>query len=194
MTLYPYALVIHIVGVLGLFISISLEVLAVFRMRAAKTTDQVHEWISVNRLLEKTLPASAVLILVSGLYLAFTGWGFNQAWIDLSLGGLVLLGILGPVINGSRMKGIERAAAAAPDGEIPVNLRERIADPVLRIYAPIPGILGLGVVALMTLKLDWIGSIAVLLIALVVGLIAGLFSQGTSYKAPSVAREMQRIS
>jgi hypothetical protein len=72
------------------------------------------------------------------------------------------------------MKAIEKAVEAAPDGEISASLQKRIADPVLRIYALIPGCMALGAVALMVLKLDWVGSGAVMIIALMVGIIGGL--------------------
>ena len=187
MALYPYALFFHIVGVLGLFISMSLEVTIGFRMRAAQTTAQVREWMAINRAIEKILPISALLILASGLFMLFTVWGWGQAWIDLSLSLLVVLGVLGPVINGPRMKAIQMAVEIAPDGPVPASLRKCITDPVLRAYALIPGFMALGAVSLMTLKLDWIGSAVVVIIALIVGIIAGQLSRETFHKTSPVA-------
>ncbi len=183
MTLYPYALFFHIVGVLGMFIANSLAVTVVFRLHAAQTTAQVLEWLSVNSALEKILPVSALLILASGLYMTFTAWGWSQAWIDLSLGVLIVLGVLGPAINGRHLKAIHLAVEVAPDREVPASLQKLITDPVLRAYALIPGFLLLGVVGLMTLKPDWIGSGVVLVMAFVVSLIAGHLSPGIPYKA-----------
>jgi len=94
MTLYSYALFFHIVGILGLGISVSLEAATVFRLRGAKTTAQIHEWMRINTTLEKVLPISALLVLASGLFMTFTVWGWGQAWIDLSLGMLIALGVL----------------------------------------------------------------------------------------------------
>lgn len=186
MTLYPYALFLHVVGVLGLFIAIGLEVAVSFRLRAAQTTAQLREWIAINRVIEKILPASAVLILISGLFMLFTAWGWSHAWIDLSLGLLVALGILGPAINGPRMKAIQSGVAMAPDGEIPVSLQKCIADPVLRAYALIPGFMALGAVSLMTLKLDWLSSGIAMVVALILGIIAGQLSRRTPRKAAPV--------
>ena len=187
MALYSYMLLFHIVGVLGLFISISLEVAISFRLRAAQTTTQVREWLAVNRVLEKMLPISALLILASGLFMLFTAWGWSQAWIDISLGLLIVLGILGPVINGPRMKAIQTTAALAPEGEIPASLQKHISDPVLRAYALIPGFIALGAVGLMTLKLDWISSGAVMVIALVVGIVSGQLARRTPHTASPVS-------
>ncbi len=178
MTLYPYLLLLHIVGVIGLFIAISLEVAIIARLRAAKTTTQVHEWLTLNRVIELVLPVSVVFILISGLVLTFSVWGWGHAWIELSLGLLVLMGILGSVIHGPRMKAIQVAAQAAPVGEISTTLKKVIFDPVLRAYLPIPGLVALGAVIMMVLKLDWIGSGVVIALVLILGLILAFARKG----------------
>lgn len=171
MTLYPYTLLLHIVGVIGLFIAISLELVIVSRLRAATTTTQVHEWLALSRVTDLVLPISAIFILISGLVLTFTTWGWGHAWIELSLGLLVLMGILGSVISGPRMKAIHLAAQAAPMGEIPATLRKVISNPVLRAYTSISVLVALGAVIMMVLKLDWPGSAIVLALVLIAGLI-----------------------
>lgn len=178
MTLYPYILLLHIVGVIGLFVALSLELAVMSRLRAAKTTTQVYEWLALSRVIDLLLPVSAVFILISGLVLTFSAWGWGHAWIELSLGLLVLLGILGPVINGPRMKAIQVAAQAAPVGEIPPTLRMAISHPVLRVYLPIPGLVALGIVIMMVLKLDWLGSGLVIALVLIVGLIFAFARKG----------------
>jgi hypothetical protein len=178
MTLYPSLLLLHIVGVLGLFVALSLEFAVMSRLRAAKTTTQVHEWLTLSRVIDLLLPASAVLILISGLVLTFSAWGWGPAWIELSLGLLVLLGIAGPVVNGPRMKAIHVAAQVAPVGEIPPALRKVIANPVLRASVPISILGALGAVIMMVLKLDWLGSGMVIALVLIAGLILAFVRKG----------------
>ena len=178
MALYPSTLLLHVVGVIGLFIALSLELAVLFRLRATKTTTQVHEWLILSRVIDLVLPVSAVFVLSSGLVLTFSVWGWGHAWIDLSLGLLVLLGILGPVINGSRIKAINVAAHAAPVGEISAALRQAICNPVLRVYIPIPVLVALGAVIMMVLKLDWLGSGIVIALVLIVGLIIAFVRKG----------------
>ena len=180
MTLYPFFLLLHIVGVIGLFIALSVELIIVSRLRAARTTTQVHEWLTLSRVADVGLPVAAGFILISGLALTLTAWGWGHAWIELSLSLLVLLGILGPVINGSRMKAIYVAAQAAPVGEIPSALREAIFNPVLRAYMPFPALAALGAVTMMVLKLDWLGSGLVLALVLIGGLIFAFVRKGES--------------
>ncbi|GHO84389.1 hypothetical protein [Dictyobacter formicarum] len=62
MILYPLTLLLHIVDVVGLFIAISLELAVVARLQAAKTTTQVHEWLTLSRVIDLVLPVSAVFI------------------------------------------------------------------------------------------------------------------------------------
>lgn len=178
MVLYPATLLLHIVGVIGLFVALSLELVVLFRLRAAKTTTQVQEWLTLSRVIDLVLPVSAVLVLISGLVLTFSVWGWGHAWIDLSLGLLVLLGILGPVINGPRMKAIHVTAQAAPVGEVSAALRQAIFNPVLRVYVPISGLVALGAVIMMVLKLDWLGSGMVIALVLIVGLIVAFMRKG----------------
>ena len=180
MILYPYILLLHIVGVIGLFIALSLEVAIMSRLRTATTTSQVHEWLTLSRVIDLVLPVSAVVILISGLVLTFSGWGWGHAWIDLSLGLLVLLGLLGPVINGPRMKAIQVAAQVAPVDEISAALRQAICNPVLRAYVPIPSLVALGAVIMMVLKLGWLGSGMVLALVLIIGLIGAFACKGGS--------------
>ncbi|GHO99576.1 hypothetical protein KSF_096240 [Reticulibacter mediterranei] len=188
MALYPYALLVHIVGIVGLCVAVSLEAATAFRLRAAKTTVQVREWMFISTILEKLLPISAVLVLLSGLYMILAVWGWGHAWIDLSLCMLVALGIGGAVINSPRMKAIHQALAAAPDGPIIDDpLKQLIADPVLWMYAQIPGFMALAAIVLMVLKLDWPGSIAVLIVALVLGLVSAQLSKRTSRNAQQQA-------
>jgi len=165
-------------GVIGLFIALSLELVVVSRVRAAKTTTQVHEWLTLSRVIYLVLPVSAVFILISGLVLTFSVWGWGHAWIELSLGLLVLLGILGPVVNGPRMKAIHVAAQAAPMGEILPALRKVISHPVPRAYAPISGLIALGIVIMMVLKLDWLGSGMVIALVLIIGFLFAFARKG----------------
>jgi hypothetical protein len=161
MTLYSATLLLHIVGVIGLFIALSLEVAVVSRLRVAKTTTQVHEWLALSRVIDVVLPGSAVCILISGLMLTFLVWGWGHAWID-----------------GPRMKAIHVAAQAAPVGEISTALRQAIGSPVLRVYLPIPVLVALGAVIMMVLKLDWLGSGMVIALVLIVSLIMAFMRKG----------------
>lgn len=173
MTFYPYLLFTHITGVLILFIANGLTLVSMWRIRTAKTTSQVAELMAIDALFGPALLLSVVLILASGFGMVISAWGWQIPWIDLSLGLIALLGILGPVINGPRTRAIRVALKVAPAGEITPVLRKAITNRVLQGYAPIPGILSLGIVALMTLKPDWTGASIIIALTVVISLIVG---------------------
>src|SRR5215831_16735300 len=131
MSIYPYALLLHIVGVLGLFILWSLELTGMLCLRRARTVAQFREWGRLCRLVLKLFPVMVLLILTGGITMVILAWGWTRAWIDLGLGLLVLMAILGTLIQGRRLEALSAEADAAPDGPAPRTLRSRIEDRVI---------------------------------------------------------------
>jgi hypothetical protein len=82
MSLYSVALFLHIVGALTLFALLAIEGVSLRQGVGAAR---------VNRILG---PISAVLILVPGLYMSATSWGW-QGWILASFATYVLIAVLG---------------------------------------------------------------------------------------------------
>ncbi len=172
MTLYPFALFAHIIGVLGMFIAIALEFTGMLGMRRARTIEQVRTWANLSVVPEKVFPFSGLLILVDGVYMALVGWGWQVAWIDVSLLALILMFTLGPLINSHRPRMIHRAAGQAPAGSIPQALARQIEDPVLWTCVQTLNMMALGVVFLMTTKPGWPGSLGVLVVSVLLGLLS----------------------
>ena len=84
MTLYAFALFLHVVGVLLLFAAITAEGIGLFQFRRATTTAQVATWQGVTQLARVFGPASVVAILLPGLYTMATSWGWVP-WIAVGL-------------------------------------------------------------------------------------------------------------
>ena len=82
MSLYSFALFLHIVGALSLFALLAIEGVSLQRGVAAAR---------LNRVLG---PISAVLILVPGLYMSATSWGW-QGWILVSFAAYLLIAVVG---------------------------------------------------------------------------------------------------
>ncbi|HEX6552090.1 MAG TPA: hypothetical protein VF026_04955 [Ktedonobacteraceae bacterium] len=182
MVWYSVALLVHILGVLGVFIATGIEQVVLLRLRAARTTQLVREWVRVMDGVDKLFPPSVLLLVLAGLYMTFTVWGWGQAWIDVSLGTLVLIGILGPAVNGSGLKAIGRAVAVLPDGPLSADLSRLIYDPVLNMSTSITAFLTLGIVFLMTLKPGWLGSLGIMAGALVVAVGVAFISPHTGHE------------
>ncbi len=191
MAFYPYALLLHIVGVLGMFIAIGLEQAVLFRLRAAKTTELVREWTRIMGIADKLFPISGVLILGAGLYMAFTAWGWSQAWIDVSLGVFVLTSVLSPTVTSPRFKAIHRASETAPEGPVSAELAQLTHDPVLLTTIFIMDFLTVAVVCLMTTKPGWGGALAIIAAAFLAALVAAKRVQGN---ATATRSDVKRVS
>jgi hypothetical protein len=176
MTFYSLALFAHIVGVLGLFIAIGLVWISILWLQQAQTVAQVRERINLASIQERLLPAASLLILLAGIYMTVTTWGWTTPWIDVSLAALVVMGVLGGAVINRRLKAIRMASSTAeiPAGSIPAELKRQITDSVLWTAVQMNGFTGLGVVFLMTIKPDLVGSLITLVVALVLGVVAAL--------------------
>jgi hypothetical protein len=176
MTFYSLALFAHIVGVLGLLIAIGLVWISILWLQRAQTMAQVRERISLASFQERLLPAASVLLLLAGIYMTVNIWGWKTPWIDVSLAALVVMGTLGGAVINRRLKAIRIASsmAEAPAGSIPAELKRQITDSVLWTAVQMNGFTGLGVVFLMTIKPDLVGSLITLVVALVLGVVAAL--------------------
>jgi hypothetical protein len=169
MSLYTLALFAHILGVLGLFVGLSFIWAGVLRLRRARTVAQVREGIGLTGIVRGLVPTASVLILVAGIYMTVTAWDSDPPWILLSLVGLIVMGVLGGIVSARRLNAIEKAVVEDAAEPIPPALQRRIADPILLASVQTAGIIGLGVVFLMTIKPDLLGSLITLAVTLVLG-------------------------
>ena len=136
MTLYSVALFLHIVGSVILFVTLTAEGISIFFGGPA---------VSINRVIG---PFSALLILVPGLYMVATIWGWKP-WVLVGIAAWLLIAVMGTV-NGVR------ATRSGSAGGSPVSWWARIG-------------LAAGVLFLMTTKPDLIGSVASVLVGAAAG-------------------------
>jgi hypothetical protein len=187
--MYHIALFLHILGVLCLMgghtlIHASLEV-----MRRAQTVERIRDWAAIAAGLDKFMPAFTLAILLPGLYMAWTNWGWTTAWIDASLMLFLLMMILGPALLGRRFAALNREVKAAAPGMIPESLAIQIRDRRLWTVENTFTCLLLAILFLMTIKPNLLGTVVVLSIALVAGLLSTIRLPGM---APSVALSSSR--
>lgn len=182
MSLYTLALFAHLLGVLGLFIAMGLQWTMTLQIRRARTIAQVREWGSLAKGLRWLNPVTGVLIIGAGIYMFVTAWSMNTPWIVVSLAAMLLMMVFGMGIAGRRMKPIQQAArAAAPSAEtIPAELQRRIHDPLLWIGTQLAASTALGIVLMMTVKPDLGVSLLVVGVAIALGLVAALLTQGSA--------------
>jgi hypothetical protein len=161
-SLYSISLFVHIVGALGLFASLAFEQAGLLNLRRASTNAQAREWLSLLRAPHRIQGPSALVLVVTGLYMMITSWR-HQTWAGLGLVGMVLMAIIGVAITGRRMRVIGRAIPT-DDGPLPATLRERLNDPALRISVSVRVALALGIVFNMSVKPAEGGAVIALII------------------------------
>jgi len=141
MSLYSIALFLHIVGALLLFVLLTIEGVALRQgFMAAR----------LNRILG---PISAVTVLVPGLYLAASQWGW-EGWIFVGIAAWVLIAVAGAATGISVLAGRLNARAATLSWATRVGL-------------------ALGVVFIMTVKPDTTLAVISVVAGAVIGGVAG---------------------
>lgn len=172
--MYQVALFIHIVGIMCLMGGHTLLHVGLGRMRRAQTVEQVREWTTILAGLDRFMPPITLAILLAGIYMAFTNWGWTTAWIDVSLTLFVVMMILGPVLLGRRFAALHKAAQASPSGAIPQALARQMRDRGLWTIENTFTCLLLAILFAMTIKPNLVGTLIVVGVALIVGLLSTL--------------------
>ena len=186
MSVYSISVFLHIIGALGIFAAIGLEWAGLSNLRRATDTAQVREWLRLLAAPRTVGGPSALLVLVSGIYMSATRWG-PQGWILVALGGMVVIAAVGGVVGGRRAAAIGRALS---DGAGPVSptLRQRLDDPALTVSLWTRTALLLGIVFLMSVRPSWGGALAAMGIALLLGIAASRPVLGAGSREVQVAR------
>jgi hypothetical protein len=174
MTLYSVALFLHVVGALLLFVTLTVEGVALRQLRRAMTTETARGAAAMLRSNRIVGPLSAVGVLIPGLYMTATSWGW-VAWILVALSSWLLLAVLGAV-NGIRIAGLERTQLLLTEIRKPIFLISWLA----RVG------LATGVIFLMTVKPAAVEAVLAMLIATAAGAALGMVLSRVRH-APQVA-------
>jgi len=174
MNTYTIVLFLHVSGAIGYFISMGTWLFGLAALRRAQRVEQVRAITHLVGRLGPLFGISVLLILATGLYMAITAWSLQTGWIAVALISLILIAPLGTAFIEPRRRAIDQLAREAPDGPLPQELEQRIHDPVLGTALQTVTLLLLGIVFLMTNKPSLIGSLIVMAVALVLGLVSGV--------------------
>jgi hypothetical protein len=161
MTLYSIALFLHVVGALLVFVTLTVEGIALRQLRRATTIEAAQAAAASLRLNRIVGPLSALGLLVPGLYMTATTWGW-VAWIVVALVAYVAIAVLGAV-NGIRIQALERSQ----------ELLAGIRNPIFLISWLTRVGIALGIVFLMTVKPAAAAAVLAMLLAAAVGAALG---------------------
>ncbi|WP_163527352.1 hypothetical protein [Halobacillus ihumii] len=157
--LYNVVLFLHILGVVIMFMAVGVTLSAMIAMLHSKTVETLRSWSKVAVKVDGLLPLSVILILLPGVYLVFSRWGWRMAWVNVSLVTLIVMTFMGPAINLRRLKEILNTAMDTTDSVPTVELLEKVRDRILWNSISIMTMLAIAILFLMTVKLGMIGSL-----------------------------------
>lgn len=166
MKIYNLALFAHIAGAAVLLSFGFVMPLLGRRIAKTPTVASLREWVEASYRYGKMGPPAAVVVLLSGLYMAFDAWSFADAWIVVSLVLFVMAGgIAGGVLDPHFAKALEKIDDT-PAGPVPADLRAMVTEPRVANFESVMFGFDVAIVFMMTNKPGLTGS----LIAAAVGL------------------------
>ena len=182
MSTYHTVLYLHLLSLLFAFVAVAIMGLCLFRLRAAETLAEAGPWGMLAGKTEKLFPVAILGLFVTGAYMTTDVWTWSTGWIDVSIAGLALLALQGPVVAGARAKALEHALVTNGPGALGEDARRMTRDPLLWIITfASPGI-ALGITWNMTQKPGVAASIAAIVVAYAVGAALALYFS----RAPAV--------
>ncbi len=175
MSIYNIVLFVHVIGVIGYCLGIGMWLFVLIGLRRAQRVEQVRAFIHLNDLSGPFSGISALLLLAAGLYLALAVWSLLTGWILVALISLLLMVPTSAALIAPRRSAIvKQLERSAPGGELSEALERHLDDPVLATVCTTVAALLLGLVFLMTTKPNLVGSLIVMVVALLLGLAAGV--------------------
>jgi hypothetical protein len=167
MDLYPLLVFLHVLGGMGFVAAVIIEVLVVTQLRRATTLDQARTLLGVLRAQSRVAPAGMGTALITGIWMMIVRWG-PVAWATVAFAGLVILMAAGLTLTRRAMTRVGMSLAGASH-ELPRRFRDALTNRALWVSLTARGLITLAIVALMTLKPAIAGSLAIMIIAVVIG-------------------------
>jgi len=171
---YHLALSLHLLSLLVMAGGITVFGLCFWRLRSARSLEEAVPRIRLIDRTGWTFPVSILGLLATGAYLTQHAWTWSTSWIDVSMAGLILVALQGPLLGGPRTKALAEAVDANGPGELGERPRWLARDPVLWIVLLAnPGVV-LAIVWNMTVKPGMPGAVAAVVLGYAVGAIAAI--------------------
>jgi len=161
--LHTIILFVHVASAMGIIAGVGIEGFALANLRHAGAGEGLGRSLGIFRQAQRVAGPSMGLTLLSGLYLAGAYWGWKQGWVDVTIGSIVVLAVIGGAMTGRVLARVGKAAPNAPAAGALATLRTSY---LLRV-----AVLA-GIVFLMTNKLAAWPSILTILIAMAIALLA----------------------
>jgi hypothetical protein len=128
---YNVVLFLHILSLLVGVTAGAIEVICLFRLRAAQTLADAAPWGQLAGQIEKAFPVAILGLFGTGAYMTSDVWGWNTSWIVLPIVGLAVLSLQGPLVAGRRSRALKAALIANGPGPLGGEARRLTRDRLL---------------------------------------------------------------
>jgi hypothetical protein len=155
---YPWLVLTHVIGAFGFAVSHGVSVFAAFRLRVEPDRARIEALLDLSSTSLALLYASLLVLLAGGISAGFVGAWWDEAWIWVSIGILVVVlvvmwAVASPYYMGLR-KGLGRDGREPKPGDpplVPLTDEELLAR--LRSSRPfwLAAVGGIGLVAIIWL-------------------------------------------
>lgn len=189
MDTYHVVLYLHL---LSLFIGLgaaSVLMACLFRLRVAQTLTDAAPWGMMAGKITRAFPIAVLGLFATGAYMTSDLWSWSTGWIVVSIVGLVIVAIQGPLIAERTGHKLAEALMANGPGPLGEDARRMTRHPGLWLVEFTNVALVLGIVWNMTQKPSTASAILTIVIAYAVGLAAGLWFSRAPADATATASE-----
>jgi uncharacterized membrane protein len=181
MELYTVVLFVHIVSGMGMAACLATLIVAEGSARRARTPRELSEIGASDERVASFMKSLALVLLLSGLYMAYARWSVVAPWVVAALIVFVYLASSGPLVFGRRMRMAVQAATTA--GAITREVRQMLNDPVIEMMGRVRVTLLALLVFLMTTKPGLTGTLVALACAVSLGVLSGIVRRPERHEA-----------
>jgi hypothetical protein len=171
---YHTVLYLHLLFLLAGMGAATMMALVALRLRAAETLADAVPWGMLASKTEKVFPVVVLGLFGTGAYMTSDLWTWSTRWIDVSIAGLVILALQGPLLAGRRAEMLKHALQENGPGPLGERARRLARDPGILVATFANPAIVLGIIWNMTQKPGTAGAVAAVLVAYAVGAAVGL--------------------
>lgn len=189
MSVYQLLIFVHVLGAVGVFVAMGIEAVSLPRLQRAETPAEARDALRAVAPSGRLGPLAMLTALASGVWMMAVAWR-HQAWIVTAFIALVGMGLAGGAVTGRGMRRLGAALAAERGPALSETFRSVRSGVPFAASLRVRTVLGIGILALMTMKPDPGGAWLILLAAGLAGVVAAVPLAGRRAPlAPSPARD-----
>ena len=140
-----------------------------FRLRAAQTLADAAPFALLADQTERVFPVAILGLFATGAYMTSDFWTWSTHWIEVSIVGLVLVALQGPLLAGRRAHALKQTLQENGPGPLGERAREMTRDPILWTVTFVNPAIVFAIAWNMTEKPGTAGAIAAVVVSYVVG-------------------------